>query len=95
MNILWPKNTGMLVSTSLCLDKVHDVDGLILQEVLDGGAPLPPLQEVVVMAASPVRGQVGVVGGRGVGHRPSDEEQLLTTAGWSAVAILSNFASHF
>ena len=63
MNILWPKNTGMLVSTSLCLDKVHDVDGLILQEVLDGGAPLPPLQEVVVMAASPVRGQVGVVGG--------------------------------
>ena len=28
----------MLVSTSRCLDKVHDVDGLILQEVLDGGA---------------------------------------------------------
>ena len=34
------------------------------------GAGLPGEDELVVVLPGPVGGQVGVVGGRGVGHRP-------------------------
>jgi len=50
------------------LDEVHDLDLRLAQLVVPVGHP--PDDQIVVMAAGPVRSQVVVVSGRWVGHRP-------------------------
>ena len=67
-------------------NKVHKVGlGSLLLEDLLGGLLGPPLLlcEVIVVLPRPVRGQVRVVGGRGVGHRPGAPES--STVQYSAV----------
>ena len=51
------------------LNEVHDLDVLLLELCVH--VPVLLLHEVVVVLPGPVCSQVGVVGGRRVGHRPN------------------------
>ena len=53
------------------LDEVHDLD-ILLHGLVNVGDP--PLHQVVVVLAGPVRRQMGVVGRRWVGHRPVEKK---------------------
>ena len=67
-------------------NKVHKVGlgSLLLQDLLGGLLGLPLLlREVVVVLPRPVRRQVRVVGGRGVGHRPGAPGKQHSTVQYS------------
>ena len=68
------------------LDPLLNVELLLLGEISLGVATAGAVVghgQLVVVLASPVRHQVGIVGGGGVGHRPTREMNFLLTKGAS------------
>ena len=73
---------NLVVGGGSSSNKVHKVGlgALLLQDLLGGLLGLPLLlREVIVVLPRPVRRQVRVVGGRGVGHRPGAPGEQYST----------------
>ena len=78
---------NLVVGGGSSSNKVHKVGlgALLLQDLLGGLLGLLLLlREVIVVLPRPVRRQVRVVGGRGVGHRPGAPGEQYSTVQYTA-----------